>query len=214
MHDESLWHITCFSLWCLHCIANQISGPYIWIYNDVFTSMTHFQQLSCNVSYHSQFLLLYQLCWWKSLRIWLHFPVINIISVVNCSRRSLVSVQSQFYACIKTQFMLSKCSFFWMQGSLYLMWCWSFKFCLTNYLQCEQWFRYQIPEDWPYQEARQLFKEPLVSTDDEELNLKWSPPDEEVIIKLFENFKYSFKCTRMCILTLCLFYLYTMSLAK
>ncbi|KAI5398788.1 Elongation of fatty acids protein 2 [Lathyrus oleraceus] len=47
--------------------------------------------------------------------------------------------------------------------------------------------RYQIPEDWPYQEARQLFKEPLVSTDDEELNLKWSPPDEEGLITFLVN---------------------------
>lgn len=40
--------------------------------------------------------------------------------------------------------------------------------------------RYQIPEDWPYQEARRLFKEPLVTNDSEEL--KWTPPDEEVSI--------------------------------
>ena len=38
--------------------------------------------------------------------------------------------------------------------------------------------RYQIPEDWPYQEARRLFKEPVVSNEAEEL--KWTPPDEEV----------------------------------
>ncbi|GLT45402.1 hypothetical protein SLA2020_192350 [Shorea laevis] len=31
--------------------------------------------------------------------------------------------------------------------------------------------RYRIPEDWPYQGARQLFKEPLVHTDDEQLDL-------------------------------------------
>lgn len=55
-------------------------------------------------------------------------------------------------------------------------------------------FRYQIPDDWPYQEARRLFKEPIVSTDDDELNLKWSAPDEEVITILFEKIKYSFKC--------------------
>ena len=36
--------------------------------------------------------------------------------------------------------------------------------------------RYQIPEDWPYQEARRMFKEPLVSNDAEEL--KWTPLDE------------------------------------
>ncbi|CAL5401961.1 unnamed protein product [Camellia sinensis] len=39
--------------------------------------------------------------------------------------------------------------------------------------------RYQIPDDWPYQEARHLFKEPLVFVDDEQLDIKWSAPDEE-----------------------------------
>ncbi|KAL0289610.1 UNVERIFIED_CONTAM: Flap endonuclease 1 [Sesamum calycinum] len=39
--------------------------------------------------------------------------------------------------------------------------------------------RYQIPDDWPYQEARRLFKEPSVFADDNQLELKWSPPDEE-----------------------------------
>ncbi|MCH98049.1 flap endonuclease 1, partial [Trifolium medium] len=46
---------------------------------------------------------------------------------------------------------------------------------------------YQIPDDWPYQEARRLFKEPEVSTDDEVLNLKWSPPDEEGLITFLVN---------------------------
>ncbi|KAK2966200.1 hypothetical protein RJ640_008766 [Escallonia rubra] len=41
--------------------------------------------------------------------------------------------------------------------------------------------RYQIPDDWPYQEARRLFKEPLVFTD-EQLELKWAAPDEEGLI--------------------------------
>ncbi|KAF3616275.1 Flap endonuclease 1 [Capsicum annuum] len=41
--------------------------------------------------------------------------------------------------------------------------------------------RYQIPDDWPYNEARRLFKEPLVVTDDEQTELKWAAPDEEVI---------------------------------
>lgn len=40
--------------------------------------------------------------------------------------------------------------------------------------------RYQIPEDWPYQETHRLFKEPEVLTDVEQLDLKWTPPDEEV----------------------------------
>ncbi|THG07382.1 hypothetical protein TEA_016174 [Camellia sinensis var. sinensis] len=42
--------------------------------------------------------------------------------------------------------------------------------------------RYQIPDDWPYQEARHLFKEPLVFVDDEQLDIKWSAPDEEGLI--------------------------------
>ncbi|XP_076933628.1 flap endonuclease 1-like [Bidens hawaiensis] len=42
--------------------------------------------------------------------------------------------------------------------------------------------RYQIPEDWPYQEARRLFKEPLVCDDDEQLQIKWTAPDEEGLI--------------------------------
>lgn len=49
---------------------------------------------------------------------------------------------------------------------------------LVIHTECS--FRYQIPDDWPYKEARQLFKEPLVTTD-EELDLKWTSPDEDVI---------------------------------
>lgn len=41
--------------------------------------------------------------------------------------------------------------------------------------------RYQIPDDWPYQEARRLFKEPSVLSDEEQLEIKWTAPDEEVI---------------------------------
>ncbi|KAF5192984.1 Flap endonuclease, partial [Thalictrum thalictroides] len=46
---------------------------------------------------------------------------------------------------------------------------------------------YQIPEDWPYQDARQLFKEPLVSVDTELSELKWSTPDEEGLITFLVN---------------------------
>ncbi|CAI9101403.1 OLC1v1038718C1 [Oldenlandia corymbosa var. corymbosa] len=42
--------------------------------------------------------------------------------------------------------------------------------------------RYQIPEDWPFSDARQLFKEPEVVTDDDQLDLKWTAPDEEGLI--------------------------------
>ncbi|KAI9157505.1 hypothetical protein LWI28_023610 [Acer negundo] len=47
--------------------------------------------------------------------------------------------------------------------------------------------RYQIPEDWPYQEARKLFKEPEVFTDEEQVELKWTPPDEEGLITFLVN---------------------------
>ncbi|KAI5658297.1 hypothetical protein M9H77_27090 [Catharanthus roseus] len=47
--------------------------------------------------------------------------------------------------------------------------------------------RYQIPDDWPYQDARQLFKEPEVVTDDEQLELKWTAPDEEGLINFLVN---------------------------
>jgi hypothetical protein len=44
--------------------------------------------------------------------------------------------------------------------------------------------RYQIPEAWPFEEARRLFKEPLVTTEEDQLNLKWNPPDEEVALQM------------------------------
>ncbi|KAG7022370.1 Flap endonuclease 1 [Cucurbita argyrosperma subsp. argyrosperma] len=47
--------------------------------------------------------------------------------------------------------------------------------------------RYQIPEGWPFQEARQLFKEPLVCTDEEQLDIKWTTPDEEGLISFLVN---------------------------
>ncbi|KAI5056301.1 hypothetical protein GOP47_0028119 [Adiantum capillus-veneris] len=43
--------------------------------------------------------------------------------------------------------------------------------------------RYQVPESWPYKEARQLFHEPLVTSDQDQIELKWSPPDEEGLRK-------------------------------
>ncbi|XP_054817079.1 flap endonuclease 1 [Prosopis cineraria] len=47
--------------------------------------------------------------------------------------------------------------------------------------------RYQIPDDWPYKEARQLFKEPLVLTEEEQLDLKWTAPDEDGLIAFLVN---------------------------
>ncbi|CAN1219273.1 Flap endonuclease 1 [Linum perenne] len=46
--------------------------------------------------------------------------------------------------------------------------------------------RYQIAEDWPYQEARRLFKEPNVLKDDEE-EIKWASPDEEGLVNFLVN---------------------------
>lgn len=40
--------------------------------------------------------------------------------------------------------------------------------------------RYHIPEDWPYQEARRLFKDPSVILETPEL--KWTAPDEEGLV--------------------------------
>ncbi|KAL5700444.1 Elongation of fatty acids protein 2 [Ranunculus cassubicifolius] len=47
--------------------------------------------------------------------------------------------------------------------------------------------RYQIPENWPYEEARKLFKEPLVCADDQLPELKWAAPDEEGLITFLVN---------------------------
>ncbi|KAF7805009.1 flap endonuclease 1 isoform X2 [Senna tora] len=53
---------------------------------------------------------------------------------------------------------------------------------LENILENINRDRYQIPDDWPYQEARRLFKEPVVLTEEEQLDLKWTAPDEEGLI--------------------------------
>ncbi|KAK8260716.1 hypothetical protein V6Z12_D13G137200 [Gossypium hirsutum] len=42
--------------------------------------------------------------------------------------------------------------------------------------------RYPIPDDWPYEEARYLFKEPLVCTNIEQFEMKRSAPDDEGLI--------------------------------
>ncbi|RAL50097.1 hypothetical protein DM860_007771 [Cuscuta australis] len=43
--------------------------------------------------------------------------------------------------------------------------------------------RYQIPNEWPYEEARRLFKEPLVLKGDDQPELKWGAPDEEGLVE-------------------------------
>ncbi|KAK1317418.1 Flap endonuclease 1-A [Acorus calamus] len=47
--------------------------------------------------------------------------------------------------------------------------------------------RYHIPETWPYQEARRLFKEPLVSDPTDQPEIKWTAPDEEGLITFLVN---------------------------
>uniref|UniRef100_A0A182YDD2 Flap endonuclease 1 n=1 Tax=Anopheles stephensi TaxID=30069 RepID=A0A182YDD2_ANOST len=42
--------------------------------------------------------------------------------------------------------------------------------------------KYIVPEDWNYQQARKLFKEPEVQ-DADAVELKWSEPDEEGLVK-------------------------------
>jgi len=42
--------------------------------------------------------------------------------------------------------------------------------------------KYVVPEEWPFEQARRLFKTPDV-TDPETLDLKWNQPDEEGLVK-------------------------------
>ena len=41
--------------------------------------------------------------------------------------------------------------------------------------------KFPVPEDWPYKEARELFRHPDV-LDPSTLELKWTDPDEEAIV--------------------------------
>ncbi|XP_010546782.1 PREDICTED: flap endonuclease 1 isoform X1 [Tarenaya hassleriana] len=47
--------------------------------------------------------------------------------------------------------------------------------------------RYHIPDDWPYVEARQLFKEPNVLIEEDQLDIKWTSPDEEGLVNFLVN---------------------------
>lgn len=42
--------------------------------------------------------------------------------------------------------------------------------------------KYPVPEDWPYKEARELFRNPDVLSGDK-VDLKWTDPDEEGIVE-------------------------------
>ncbi|GMJ11730.1 Flap Endonuclease I, SHADE AVOIDANCE 6 [Hibiscus trionum] len=47
--------------------------------------------------------------------------------------------------------------------------------------------RYSVPDDWQYEEARCLFKEPLVCTNNEQFEMEWSAPDDEGLIAFLVN---------------------------
>lgn len=50
--------------------------------------------------------------------------------------------------------------------------------------------RYTIPEDWPYQEARDLFLHPDVrDAEDPECDFKWEAPDVEGLVQFLVNEK-------------------------
>ena len=46
--------------------------------------------------------------------------------------------------------------------------------------------KHQVPEDWMFEEARRLFKEPEV-TPGSEIELKWEKPDEEGLVKFMSE---------------------------
>jgi len=40
-----------------------------------------------------------------------------------------------------------------------------------------------VPDDWAYEQARKLFKQPeIVSAEEVETSLKWTEPDEEGLV--------------------------------
>ncbi|KAF5197868.1 Flap endonuclease [Thalictrum thalictroides] len=47
--------------------------------------------------------------------------------------------------------------------------------------------RYRIPENWPFQEARCIFKDPVVSVSDQNHVFEWITPDEEVLKNFLVN---------------------------
>lgn len=53
---------------------------------------------------------------------------------------------------------------------------------LTQVLENLDKKKYSVPENWPYQEARELFKNPNV-TDPADVILKWTLADEEEVVK-------------------------------
>ncbi|PQE26500.1 hypothetical protein CJF30_00001246 [Rutstroemia sp. NJR-2017a BBW] len=55
---------------------------------------------------------------------------------------------------------------------------------LVEWIKSDKKERYTIPEDWPYQDARELFFKPDVRpADHEECDFKWEAPDIEGLVK-------------------------------
>ncbi|RWW03944.1 hypothetical protein BHE74_00018880 [Ensete ventricosum] len=57
--------------------------------------------------------------------------------------------------------------------------------CMENILQNVNKERYHVPEDWPYEKVRQLFREPNVSSEIPEL--RWTAPYEEGLLNFLVN---------------------------
>ena len=53
---------------------------------------------------------------------------------------------------------------------------------ILAYLEKEKKDKYKVPEDWPFDEARRLFKTPDV-TDPATLTFKWKAPNEEALVE-------------------------------
>ncbi|KAE8702690.1 Flap endonuclease 1 [Hibiscus syriacus] len=47
--------------------------------------------------------------------------------------------------------------------------------------------RYSIPDDWPYEEVRCIFKEPLVCANNKQFEVEWSAPDDEGLVTFLVN---------------------------
>ncbi|KAH3672165.1 hypothetical protein WICPIJ_010104 [Wickerhamomyces pijperi] len=59
---------------------------------------------------------------------------------------------------------------------------------VIEWIESQEDCKYKVPEDWPYKEARELFLNPDV-TPGSEVELKWTSPDEEGLIKYMVNEK-------------------------
>jgi len=61
---------------------------------------------------------------------------------------------------------------------------------VVKYIKSDPKGRYTLPDDWPYEDARDLFFHPDVrSADDPECDFKWEKPDVEGLVKFLVNDK-------------------------